>query len=64
MVVRLKRCETCRFFGEEEPAHCRRFPPRALDHGNVTFPLVRPEWWCGEWRRELKATKRPTEYEK
>jgi hypothetical protein len=43
-------CITCKFFGEGEPAHCRRYPPQALDGQNTTFPLVKPEWNCGEYK--------------
>lgn len=43
-----RSCESCRFLGPEEPAHCRRFPPVAIDGTNSTFPLVKPEWYCEE----------------
>jgi hypothetical protein len=44
------KCITCKFYGQEEPPHCRRFPPVAIDGANSTYPLVKPEWSCGEYK--------------
>ncbi len=47
-------CDQCRF---HIAGMCRRMPPAAHDGGRIcglpiaVWPLVRPEDWCGEFRR-------------
>ena len=54
-MTRDDRCETCRFRAAD--ATCRRGPPAAnlvfREDGAfpvASFPTVKPEDWCGEWR--------------
>ena len=57
-------CRTCKFCAAMQPAEpvkkddeqgaCRRNPPILLAlPGTVqsNFPLVRLDWFCGEWKR-------------
>lgn len=49
-----ENCDQCRF---HLAGMCRRMPPAAHDGGRIgglpiaVWPLVRPEDWCGEFRR-------------
>lgn len=53
-------CATCKYRKQyEEPTEadvdneCRRYPPQAygdMDGAYSTFPGVRLEEWCGEWK--------------
>jgi hypothetical protein len=46
-----EECRNCRFsrtMGSE--LACRRYPPTLLrEHRHGHYPLVGPDWWCGEW---------------
>lgn len=50
-------CETCTHYtpdltGEVPQGVCRRFPPIPIKTGKdsvtTTFPVTRPDMWCGE----------------
>lgn len=51
-------CATCRFFRTQvdiagQPCGtCQRYPPGPPldDDGFSMFPVVVPEWWCGEYQ--------------
>lgn len=53
-------CQHCDYYsGDSESGECHRYPPHAqIDRDGssdsvmvkCTFPMVRPEQWCGEWR--------------
>jgi hypothetical protein len=52
-------CGNC-VFAIREPAStfCRRYPPSVLPaeagQFRTSYPGVRDEFWCGEWKRSLK----------
>lgn len=50
----MRKCSNCSFFQNGEPSHCRLKPPLFMDPKNVSFPFVRPDWWCGEFRLSLR----------
>lgn len=43
-------CETCRWL-RIDPPHCVRFPPTVGAGDTSSFPLVRLDWSCGEYRK-------------
>lgn len=43
----MRSCASC-IWGYDDT--CRRLPPVASQDGDTAlFPVVRPEWFCGEW---------------
>ena len=53
-------CKDCRYghsLGSEE-TECRRLPPIVQeDYGFASFPVVKPTWWCGEYKYRYEANK-------
>lgn len=54
-------CENCKFWERREATHgaCLRYPPVAeVREGSInwTFPLVKPENWCGEWVTKIQPS--------
>jgi hypothetical protein len=50
-----EKCATCLYF-EPKDKLCVRYPPTALFNGAhggtmARFPEVKPEEWCGEWKK-------------
>lgn len=55
---KVRNCGTCKFYDQ---GACRRFPPARVytpsgDKPEVildvtVWPVVKPENWCGEWKR-------------
>lgn len=46
-------CEICKFYMDNE---CHRFPPQIYvdqDGASSTFPLVRRQEWCGEFKLQI-----------
>ena len=48
-----RACAGCRFWEppnrEYRSGECRRYAPRANNHGAVTFARTYDKDWCGEW---------------
>lgn len=45
-------CSECYFFRGitmEEKKSCSRYPPQVDQYGDTIFPIVAPDWWCGEF---------------
>lgn len=46
-------CKNCKWFTVDrysDTGHCRRLPPTASQNGDhALFPIVRDEWFCGEF---------------
>lgn len=65
----VRTCQHCRWFmrGAPDGGFCRRLPPTAFFSPRQTalgriemdstsqFPMVRSDWWCGEWGGKLGA---------
>ena len=44
-----EQCKKCKFFGPF--AQCRRYPPSVdFKTDNDQFPIVKEDWWCGEFK--------------
>ena len=45
-------CENCKWFVRfgEKIGECRRFPPKHNSY-KTTFPIVKYNWWCGEFEQ-------------
>lgn len=43
-------CGLCRFWNEPDWT-CRRRPPYHDTEGNGTWPMIRHNQWCGEFKR-------------
>jgi hypothetical protein len=65
-LIRPNRCEACKFFEKQHPAHqhgeCHKNPPMAsiipTNKGPQTlsaFPLVQPTQWCGAFETKIAA---------
>lgn len=46
-------CENCRFLDMQEfkDSTCRRRPPFHMQDGNGSWPSVRHDDWCGDFKR-------------
>jgi hypothetical protein len=51
--MRVKVCETCRFWEKPDFARkmgfCHRYPRSVVYDGREFYPDVHPNDWCGEW---------------
>ena len=44
-------CRDCRFLsGLRQSTQCRRYPPVVDFRAPGNFPVVKPTWWCGEYK--------------
>jgi hypothetical protein len=58
MAVIIGCCDTCKFFQEvdmEERGECHRYPPSFIPGADSSWPTVKPDDWCGEYREDKGA---------
>jgi hypothetical protein len=56
IVDAIQNCDRCEF---QHAAECHRFPPIivvSVSLEQAFFPPVRPDWWCGEFKRREKRS--------
>lgn len=69
----MKSCDTCLYHYPCRSGtgsaiiRCRRYPPTSVEQKYSTntseFPIVLPDWWCGEFKHNDKLTQTMVEYE-
>ena len=50
----MKICKDCKYFVKTKPENlkgdCHRFPPQWHHIGQLSYPSMEDEDWCGEWK--------------
>lgn len=57
-----KTCANCAFLemgAKDDAGYCHRYPPKLIPDeesgATVSYPVVVPSDWCGEWSRKCQS---------